>query len=132
MQWTTLLITYPDGWQRPVSVGARGLRIGNAPDNDLVIRAPGVAPYHAIIRCGVHGRTRASGEAHGAPLLIDMPAASDSGAAVRVGGYTIRLAGAAHAPADDERALLRDLLARSVGAGPGPSSHDFETIEIRA
>jgi hypothetical protein len=57
MQRTTLLITYPDGWQRAVAIGTHGLRIGRAPDNDLVISVPGVAAYHAIIRCDHHGRS---------------------------------------------------------------------------
>jgi pSer/pThr/pTyr-binding forkhead associated (FHA) protein len=94
MHTATVLITCPDGLQRRMPVGAGGLRIGRAPDNDLVIVAAGVAPYHAIIRLTSQDRTRLGrGQpgAHGRPLLIEVPAAGAAGAAVRFGGYTIRV-----------------------------------------
>ena len=94
MHTTTAEITYPDGLQRRMTLGAGGLRIGRAPDNDLVIAAPGVAPYHAVIRCCGQNRTRLDSELTGRrayPLLIEVPVGGDAGAAVRLGGYTIRV-----------------------------------------
>ncbi|MEN9935700.1 MAG: Inner rane component of cytoplasmic domain [Chloroflexota bacterium] len=97
MSSATALITSPDGQQRRVVVGADGLRIGRAPDNDLVILAAGVAPYHAVIRSAGQYRTRQVGHAEPAdgPLLIEVPTGGGAGAAVRIGGYTIRLTGPA-------------------------------------
>ncbi|HWQ13581.1 MAG TPA: FHA domain-containing protein [Roseiflexaceae bacterium] len=99
MPGATVLITYPDGMQRAMAVDSHGLRVGRAPDNDLVLVAPGVAPYHAVIRCAGQGRTRVQAgepEQAGRPLLIEVPAGGEAGAAVRVGGYTIRLTSALH------------------------------------
>jgi hypothetical protein len=101
MPGATVLITYPDGLQRAMAVDSRGLRVGRAPDNDLVLAVPGVAPYHAVIRCVGQGRTRVgagqAGQA-GGPLLIEVPAGGEAGAAVRIGGYTIRLTNQISAP----------------------------------
>lgn len=90
MSSATALITWPDGQQRRMPLGAGGLRVGRAADNDLVVAAAGVAPYHAVIRRASASRTRREGGAD-VPLLIEVPAGDDAGAAVRIGGYTIRI-----------------------------------------
>lgn len=89
---TTVLITYPDGQQRQLRLGAAGLRVGRAPDNDLVVSMAGVAQYHVVVRLAGDGHTRLGAAPHtGRPLVIEVPAGGDAGAAVRLGGYTIRL-----------------------------------------
>jgi hypothetical protein len=85
-----VLITYPDGEQRCVRVGPAGLRVGRAPDNDLVVPLAGVAQYHVVIRLAHEGHTRLRPTA-GRPLVVEVPAGGEAGAAVRLGGYTIRL-----------------------------------------
>jgi hypothetical protein len=91
MSDTTVLITAPDGQQRRLLVGSGGLRVGRAPDNDVLVRAAGVAPYHAVICLSGASRTRLASGRPGVPLVIEVPADADAGAAVRIGGYTIRL-----------------------------------------
>ncbi|MFO7169070.1 MAG: FHA domain-containing protein [Chloroflexota bacterium] len=93
MRNATILLTCPDGLQRQIPIGESGLRVGRAPDNDLVLAVPGLEQYHAVIRPAGQCRTRLTQpHASGAPLLIEVPADGDAGVAVRVGGYTIRMA----------------------------------------
>jgi hypothetical protein len=89
----TVLITFPDGQQRRVSLGSGGLRIGRALDNDLVVPDASIALYHAVIRPSAGGASRLGELARqsGGPILIEVPADDDAGAAVRIGGFTIRL-----------------------------------------
>jgi hypothetical protein len=103
MNEATVVITCPDGHQRRLAMRVGGLRVGRAPDNDLVIAAPGVAPYHAVIHCAGQDSTRLGGSqpfGAGAPLRIEVPAGGEAGAAVRIGGYTIRMRPALTAPRD--------------------------------
>src|SRR4051794_19835362 len=55
MCYGQMLITHPNGCQQALPFRAGTLRLGSAPDNDLVIVGPGIAPYHATIRRAEHG-----------------------------------------------------------------------------
>jgi hypothetical protein len=92
MSQTTVLITYPDGQERCLPVGAAGLSVGRAPDNDLIVTMPGVAPYHVVIRPAGEDRSRLCA-GPGRPMVVEVPVDDEAGVAVRLGGYTIRLTG---------------------------------------
>ena len=51
-----ILISHPDGRQQAIPLRAGLLRIGSAPDNDLVLAGAGIAARHATIRCDDRGR----------------------------------------------------------------------------
>jgi hypothetical protein len=153
-----ILITHPDGRQQAIPLRAGLLRIGSAPDNDLVLGGPGIAARHATIRCDdegdllitIGGRdARASAPA----LEIELPRAFATALLARIGGYTLRYQPAARpsrhrphadhwmrphadAPADDEATLLRDLLDQRIVWVDDPpdraESHDAVTIEMQA
>ena len=51
----SILISHPDGREQEIPF-CGSLRIGSAPDNDLIIAGPDIAPHHATITCDDRGR----------------------------------------------------------------------------
>jgi hypothetical protein len=145
-----ILIAHPDGRQQAIPMRAGLLRIGSAPDNDLVLVGAGIAARHATIRCDdqgdlliiIGGRDPRSGAA---AMEIELPRAFATAMLVRIGGYTLRYQPAAQpsyhqshaaAPPDEEATLLRALLdQRIVWADlqqEQPEQHEAITIEMQA
>ena len=56
MRSGTIFITHPHGAEQPLPLGRNRLQLGSAPDNDLIISGPEVAPHHAAIVCDERGR----------------------------------------------------------------------------
>jgi hypothetical protein len=52
----SILVTHPNGRQQEIPLNTGQLRIGSAPDNDLVIGGPDIAAHHATITCDERGR----------------------------------------------------------------------------
>ncbi len=145
-----IFISHPDGRQQAIPLRAGILRIGSAPDNDLVLAGAGIAPRHATIRCDdqgdlliiVGGRdTRSSAAA----IEIELPRPFATALLARIGGYALRYQPAvrpsynqlqADAPHDDEATLLHALLdQRIVWADAQPAQagpHEAITIEMQA
>jgi hypothetical protein len=141
-----ILISHPDGRQQAIPMRAGLLRIGSAPDNDLVLA--GIAPRHATIRCDnqgdllitIGGRDTRSGAA---AMEIELPRAFATAMLARIGGYALRYQPAvqpsyqpahAAAPPDDAATLLHALLdQRIVWADEQPTGpHEAITIEMQA
>jgi hypothetical protein len=145
-----ILISHPDGRQHAIALRAGMLRIGSAPDNDLVLAGAGIAARHSTIRCDdegdllitIGGRdTRSSTAA----MEIELPRAFATAMLVRIGGYTLRYQPAARpsysslqaaAPPDDQATLLHALLDQRIiwaDAQPGwAEPHEAITIEMQA
>ncbi len=80
-----------------MSFGKEQVSIGSAPDNDVVLAAPGVAPHHArILRRDGHlvfvDLGAGPSTANGAPLAPQQPAAFDFRTVFAVGGVPVPLA----------------------------------------
>jgi FHA domain-containing protein len=144
-----ILISHPDGRQQAIPLRAGTLRIGSAPDNDLVLAGAGIAARHATIRCddegdlliAIGGRDSRNGAA---ATEIELPRAFATAMLVRIGGYTLRYQPAARpsynalqvdTPPDDEATLLRALLdQRIIWADDQPGRgelHEAITIEMQ-
>lgn len=93
MIFGTLIVTFPDGPTQLVSLDIKGVRIGSAPDNDLVIRGPGVLPYHAMISCERHDMPvmylSSAALPHRTRTAASLPQALCSGAIVPIGQYRV-------------------------------------------
>lgn len=94
MRSGVLLVTSADGRRRQVPVESADVRIGSAPDNDLVLDGPVVAPYHATIRVDAAGDflvrlTLHAGGATGASLAIELPRAFAPALLARIGGWVL-------------------------------------------
>ena len=144
-----ILIAHPDGRQQAIPLRTGVLRIGSAPDNDLVLAGAGIAARHATIFCDdqgdllitVSGRDTRSAAA----MEIELPRAFATAMLTRIGGYALRYQPAAppsyhqsHAAAssDDAATLLHALLdQRIVWADAQPAHaelHEAITIEMQA
>jgi hypothetical protein len=144
-----ILISHPDGRQQAIPLRAGMLRIGSAPDNDLVLAGAGIAARHATIFCDdqgdllitVSGRDTRSAAA----MEIELPRAFATAMLTRIGGYALRYQPAAlpsyhqshaAAPPDDAATLLHALLdQRIVWADAQPAHaelHEAITIEMQA
>ena len=142
-----ILISHPDGRQQAIPLRAGMLRIGSAPDNDLVLA--GIAARHATIRCDdegdllitIGGRDMRSGAA---ATEIELPRAFATAMLVRIGGYALRYQPAARPsytalqstpPPDDESTFLHALLdQRIVWAEAQPrraEPHEAITLEMQ-
>ena len=89
-----LLVTSADGRRRRLPIGGADVRIGSAPDNDLVLDGPGVALYHAAIRCEATGEflirlTLYAGDATGTSVAIDLPRAFAPALLARIGAWVL-------------------------------------------
>ena len=144
-----ILISHPDGRQQAIPLRAGLLRIGSAPDNDLVLTGAGIAPRHATIRCDDEGDlliTVGGCDARSSTVAmeIELPRAFATAMLARIGGYALRYQPAArpsynqsHADAPlDEATLLHALIEqRIVWADTQPSQpepHEAITIEMQA
>ncbi|MDP9001774.1 MAG: FHA domain-containing protein [Myxococcota bacterium] len=85
--------------------GKDQISIGSAPDNDIVLAGPGVAPHHArIIRRGGQlffidvGAVSAQSTANGTPVVPQQPVPFDFRTVFAVGGVTVPLAHPAISP----------------------------------
>jgi len=145
-----ILVSSPNGRQQAILLRAGLLRIGSAPDNDLVLAGAGIAAHHATIRCDdqgyllitIGGRdTRSSAAA----MEIELPRAFATAMLVRIGGYTLRYQPAARlsynslqaaAPPEDQATLLHALLDQRIvwaDAQPGRvEPHEAITIDMQA
>jgi hypothetical protein len=56
MRAGSIIITGGQGATRELSLNGGCLRIGSAPDNDLVVAGPDIAPHHATVICDDRGR----------------------------------------------------------------------------
>src|SRR5215467_8825011 len=56
MRSGSIRIAHPDGYKQDLPLDGGALRLGSAPDNDVIITGPGIAPHHAIIGCDASGR----------------------------------------------------------------------------
>jgi hypothetical protein len=123
-----ILISHPNGRQQAIPLRAGTLRIGSAPDSDLVIAGAGIAARHATIRCDdegdllitIGGRDPRSGVA---AMEIELPRAFATAMLVRIGGYTLRYQPAAQpsyhqayadVSPDDSATLLHALLDQRI------------------
>ena len=141
-----ILISHPDGRQQAIPMRAGLLRIGSAPDNDLVLA--GIAPRHATIRCDdqgdllitIGGRDTRTGAA---AMEIELPRAFATAMLARIGGYALRYQPAAqpshrqpHAAAspDDAITLLHALLNQRIVWADAQLAepHEAITIEMQA
>jgi hypothetical protein len=144
-----ILIAHPDGRQQAIALRAGTLRIGSAPDNDLVLGGAGIAARHATIRCDGEGDLLISiggrDSRSAAAMEIELPRAFATAMLVRIGGYALRYQPAtrpsysslqAAAPLDDESTFLHALLdQRIVWADPQlrqAEAHEAITIEMQA
>jgi hypothetical protein len=145
-----ILIAQLDGRQQIMPLRAGVLRIGSAPDNDLVLSGAGIAAHHATIRCNDQGDlllTIGGRDTHGnvAATEIDLPRAFATAMLVRIGGYTLRYQPAvrpsfqqlqANVPVDDESMLLHALLDQWIVwddlAQESAEQHEAITIEMQA
>jgi hypothetical protein len=141
-----ILISHPDGRQQAIPMRAGVLRIGSAPDNDLVL--PGIAPRHATIRCDDQGDLLITIGGHDprsglAATEIELPRAFATAMLARIGGYALRYQPAAQpnyrqpqadTPPDDAAMLLHALLdQRIVWADVEEAEpHEAITVEMRA
>jgi hypothetical protein len=145
-----ILISHPDGRQQAIPLRAGMLRIGSAPDSDLVLAGVGIAARHATIRCDgegdllitIGGRDPRSGVA---AMEIELPRAFATAMLVRIGGYTLRYQPAARpsyhqsyadAPPDDSATLLHALLDQRIiwvdAQQRQAEPHEAITIEMQA
>jgi hypothetical protein len=56
MRAGTIIVTHPNGFERELALGEATLCMGSAPDCDLVLAEPDIAPHHATIACDEQGR----------------------------------------------------------------------------
>jgi hypothetical protein len=143
-----IFISHPDGRQQAIPLRANMLRIGSAPDNDLVLA--GIAARHTTIRCDdqgdllitIGGRDPRSSTA---AMEIELPRAFATAMLARIGSYTLRYQPAAqpsyhqsHAvpPPDDAATLLHALLDQRIvwaeAQPPQAEPHEAITIEMQA
>jgi hypothetical protein len=144
-----ILISHPDGRQQAISLRAGMLRIGSAPDNDLVLAGAGIVARHATIYCDDQGDlliTVSGRDTHTAAALeIELPRAFATAMLTRIGGYALRYQPAAPpsyhqaqaaAPPDDAATLLHALLDQRIvwaDTQPGQAEpHEAITIEMQA
>ena len=156
MTFGYVLITHPDGRQQAIALRAGSLRIGSAPDNDLVLAGHGVAPRHATIRCDDEGDlliTIGGRDARTSPATteIELPRAFATAMLARIGGYTLRYQPGARpslrtetehwmrsddSPVATDDALLDDLLDQRIvwidEDSDRARSHEAVTIEMQA
>jgi hypothetical protein len=157
MMFGYVLVSHPDGRQQAIPLRAGTLRIGSAPDNDLVLAGHGIAPRHATIRCDDEGDLLITiggcGGQASAAVEIELPRAFATAMLARVGGYALRYQPAARptygrpqadqwmdapaaAPSDEHVTLLGDLLDQRIvwveAAPERAGSHEAVTIEMQA
>ncbi|MEO7909407.1 MAG: FHA domain-containing protein [Roseiflexaceae bacterium] len=139
-----IFISHPDGRQQAIPMRAGLLRIGSAPDNDLVLA--GIAARHATIRCDDQGDLLITvGGRDAAGMEIELPRAFATAMLARIGGYALRYQPAArpsyhqshaNSPPDDAATLLHALLDQRIvwaDAQPGAAEpHEAITIEMQA
>src|SRR5689334_9531542 len=88
-----ILIAPPNGRQQVIALRAGTLRIGCAPDNDVVLAGAGIAAHHATIRCDGDGDLLISicgRNGRGTAAEIELPRAFATAMLVRIGGYALR------------------------------------------
>ena len=146
-----IFIAHPDGRQQAIPLRAGMLRIGSAPDNDLVLAGAGIAARHATIRCDDEGDLLITvcardPRSNAAAMEIELPRAFATAMLARIGGYTLRYQPAArphhynqsHAetPPDDAATLLDALLDQRIVWADAPQGqaepHEAITVEMQA
>jgi hypothetical protein len=148
MTYGTIMIAHSDGRQQTITLRAGTLRIGSAPDNDLVLAGAGIAARHATIRCDSEGdlliTIGGSEPCSVAAMEIELPRAFATAMLLRIGGYTLRYQPPARpsymalqaASLDDQATFLHALLDRRiVWAEPQPrqiEAHEAITMEMQA
>jgi hypothetical protein len=148
MTYGSIMIAHPDGRQQTIALRAGTLRIGSAPDNDLVLAGAGIAGRHATFRCDNDGDlliTIAGSEPCSvAAMEIELPRAFATAMLLRIGGYMLRYQPPARpsymalqaASLDDQATFLHALLDRRiVWAEPQPrqtEAHEAITMEMQA
>jgi len=144
-----ILVSHPDGRQQAIPLRTGLLRIGSAPENDLVLAGAGVAARHAIIRYDDQGDlllTIGGCDPRGvAAMEIELPRAFATALLMRIGGYALRYQPApqpsyrvsyAAEPPDDAATLLDALLDQRIVWAEAQSehaeAHEAITIEMQA
>ena len=137
----SILISHPDGREHEIPLCGSNLRIGSAPDNDLIIAGPDIAPHHATITCDDRGRliVEIGGEnitgQGGMRLTFNPPQVAKKRTLAWIGNYVV-----SYQPATWERLTqplsLNDLPQnrdiRAPGATPAPNGSADETDLLRA
>ena len=153
MTLSYILVIHPSGLEQAISLPAGIVRVGSAPDNDLVLTGPSIAPHHAIIRCDEEGDLLISvggGDARSAAaaLEVELPRAFATAMLARIGDYVLRYQPAARpsrnqsqtdqwmcAPADEQTTLLGNLLDQRIvwleDATEQAKPHEAITVEMQ-
>lgn len=130
----SIVITHPNGFEHKLPLGQASLRIGSAPDCDVVLSGPDIAPYHVTLTCDDrdHLVVEISGEnivgQGGMRLTFNLAQITRRRDLAWLGDYIIR-----YQPASWERQTqpLRQadlpLSTRAVGATPSVQRCDDET-----
>lgn len=154
MRTGQLLATDPNGRRQTISVGSEIVRIGSAPDNDLVLNGPSVQPYHAALLFEPSGEflirlTLYAGKTADGGIELELPRSFAPALLTRVGGWVLTYKPAserstrpiasdmpAEAPrfhAAGEAPDLLHALLQQDGAGARPAGydpHDAVTMEM--
>jgi hypothetical protein len=91
----SILVTDPDNVQQEFPFHSGRLRIGSAPDNDLIIAGPDIAPHHATITCDERGRLIVEVAAEniagqgGMRLTFNLPQLAKPRALAWIGDYVV-------------------------------------------
>ncbi|MFL5806863.1 MAG: FHA domain-containing protein [Roseiflexaceae bacterium] len=155
----SILVTGPDGLEQEIPLGGTQLWIGSAPNNDLVIDRPSIAPHHAMLSCDPHGRLLVAidsehvAEQGGMHLTFNLAQVAQPRELARLGDYVLSYQPAtwdrqtqplrlADLPADahdgapaphhsaDETALLQTLLSQDLAQQPMYQSHEAVTLAM--
>jgi hypothetical protein len=91
----SIFVTHPDKVQQEFRFSGGRLRIGSAPDNDLIIAGPDIAPHHATITCDTRGRLIVEVAAEniagqgGMRLTFNLPQLAKPRALAWIGDYVV-------------------------------------------
>jgi pSer/pThr/pTyr-binding forkhead associated (FHA) protein len=91
----SILVTHPDNIQQAIPLRSGRLRVGSAPDNDLIIAGPDIAPHHATITRDERGHliVEVAGEdiagQGGMRLTFNLPQLAKPRALAWIGDYVV-------------------------------------------
>lgn len=122
MSFGAVHVSYPQGRQETANLSQPTTYIGSAPDNDLVLADPSVAPYHAQLLCDANGcQILDFGNAGGTrlnqrQLTPNMPEPLPNSATIQIGKVTLVFSSSN--PAGRGRALPAQPNVTSSSTGP--------------
>jgi FHA domain-containing protein len=159
MTFGSILVTGPNGLQQEIPLGGTQLWIGSAPNNDLVLHGPNIAPHHAMLSCDPQGQLLVAIDSEhvadqcGMHLAFNLAQVAQPRELARLGDYVLTYEPAtwdrltqplrlADLPADahdgapaphhsaDETALLQTLLSQDLAQQPMYQSHEAVTLAM--